>query len=147
VGKTFKNRMIRDYVSFLSGLTRIKIPSTINAILRDEQGSSALTKDSNNILSIDLTSAMAQRVLKEIALDSTRVKVTNHAEESMIRRNISCPQVFSCLRNGRITEGPYRDIHGNWKMNIEVFTAGEPLTVNNNTIIKLHYWECRYVYN
>ncbi|NOX08392.1 MAG: DUF4258 domain-containing protein [Gammaproteobacteria bacterium] len=106
-----------------------------------------MTKDSNNILSIDLTSAMAQRVLKEIALDSTRVKVTNHAEESMIRRNISCPQVFSCLRNGRITEGPYRDIHGNWKMNIEVFTAGEPLTVNNNTIIKLHYWECRYVYN
>jgi len=66
-----------------------------------------------------LTRADAQRLVRELATDSSNVGLTKHCrEESMPDRGITLRQVLDCLRMGVITEGPALDVHGNWKMDI-----------------------------
>lgn len=82
-----------------------------------------------NLLQMDLTAITAARVMADIASDSARVFFTRHAEQRMTERRITRTQVLRCLRLGRITEGPYRDISGNWKMTMQVASAGNVITV------------------
>lgn len=47
----------------------------------------------------------------------------------MRQRMISRTQVIQCLAKGSITEGPARGTKGNWEMRVEVYSAGQPVTV------------------
>lgn len=38
-------------------------------------------------------------------------------------------QVMACLRQGTITEGPYRDIKGSWRCAMERLIAGDEVKV------------------
>jgi len=82
-----------------------------------------------NVVALDLTPVMAKQLLGAIASDSSRVFFTDHAEARMLKRHITRAQVLRCLSYGKFVEGPYRDIKGNWRMNLEVFSAGERVSV------------------
>jgi hypothetical protein len=73
---------------------------------------------------MELTPALAGRLLKRIAADSGRVFFTVHANAQMRKRHITPQQVLTCLRHGRIIEGPARSPMGNWEFAVEAVTAG-----------------------
>ena len=82
----------------------------------------------DNVLRLNLSAESAQRLVRDIAEDSSRVKITTHARQRMRERKITMAQVFCCLKNGRISEPPARDVTGNWKFNICVMSAGDLIT-------------------
>jgi hypothetical protein len=72
-----------------------------------------------------MTEAAAKRLLSQIAVKSSNVIFTDHAVSQMKRRKITRPQIISCLRKGLITEAPYLDHHGLWKVRVERYASGE----------------------
>lgn len=82
-----------------------------------------------NVLTFALTPSAALKLIKSLSMDSSRIYYTKHAEKGMNKRKISQTQVLRCLRHGTAVEGPARSIKGNWEIRLEVFTAGEPLSV------------------
>lgn len=82
-----------------------------------------------DIKTYELTASDAKKKIAAICENNERLKITTHTEQRMIERKITRTQILRCLINGRIIEGPYRDIRGNWKVTIESFSAGEPITV------------------
>ena len=54
---------------------------------------------------------------------------THHAETRMRQRNVSRPQVLSCLIKGRVAEGPSFGIKGNWEVAFERCVSGDDLRV------------------
>ncbi|MDD3609848.1 MAG: DUF4258 domain-containing protein [Halothiobacillaceae bacterium] len=83
----------------------------------------------DNVILMRLGEESAKRMLSEIAADTKNVKFTTHARERMKERQITSAQILRCLRHGRITEGPAREASGNWKLNVEVISAGQVLVV------------------
>lgn len=83
----------------------------------------------SNIVDFNITPARAQKLIKDIAADSSRVVFTIHAEKRMRQRKITRIQVLRCLTHGRISEGPARSMKGNLEMRMEVMSAGEMITV------------------
>ena len=83
----------------------------------------------DNVLQLNLSRHHAEKLLREIAKDSSRVFFSTHATKRMTNRKISRIQVFRCLTKGHITEGPARGSRGNWELKMEVYSAGEPLSV------------------
>lgn len=81
----------------------------------------------SNIVTLDLTTAAAKRILAEV--ETSRIFFTQHAKDRMRQRGISTTQALRCLRNGSIVEGPARDTGGEWKVTVEVLTAGTPVSV------------------
>lgn len=79
------------------------------------------------VLNFRLTDAAAKRLLSEIAEDSVKVFFTEHAVKQMKKRKISRVQVINCLRKGKITESPFLDHYGNWKVTIERYACGEQI--------------------
>lgn len=82
----------------------------------------------DNVLLMNLSPPSAQQMLRQVASDSARVFFTDHAEQRMRERRINRTQVLRCLRHGRLTEDPARDVHGKWVMRVEVFSAGDVVT-------------------
>lgn len=82
-----------------------------------------------NVVELDLSPEHARRILNQIVTQSERVFFTSHAEERMAERQITRTQILRCLEHGTFTEGPYRDIKGNWKFTLETLSAGDPLAV------------------
>jgi hypothetical protein len=64
-----------------------------------------------------------------VAAESGRVFFTAHAEKRMKQRRITRTQALTCLREGSIVEGPYRDIRGDWRCTVEKFVAGDSVQV------------------
>lgn len=91
--------------------------------------------DQHNVLKFELPASRALELVREIAKDSSRVKFTLHAEQRMVAREITRRQVLCCLTHGHITEGPARDVKGNWKMTMEVLSAGDVV----NTVLAIDY--------
>ena len=78
---------------------------------------------------MNLTPATALPIIQEIATDTSRIVILNHAKKQMRRRKITRTQVYSCLRRGVITEGPALDIQGFWRCTMQRLVAGEEITV------------------
>lgn len=70
----------------------------------------------------------ALTMVRFLAQDSKCVVILGHARKRQQKWGISRRQVMTCLRKGRITEGPFVNIHGNWQVNISRNTAGEEVT-------------------
>ena len=83
----------------------------------------------NNVTKLDLTPTSALNIIRELAKESQKVFFTNHARERMSQRNIATSQIFRCLKTGVITEEPFRDPKGNWKLTLESMCAGDLITV------------------
>lgn len=81
------------------------------------------------IANLDLSPVNARQIVSEIAKDSSKVYLTDHAEERAVERKITRTQIIRCLRFGRIIENPYRDLNHDWVMTFETISAGDPITV------------------
>jgi hypothetical protein len=46
----------------------------------------------------------------------------------MVERNITLPQILSCLERGTIDESPYRDPRGDWRCSIKHYISGNIVT-------------------
>lgn len=86
---------------------------------------------SQNVTDIKhLSPERALNILRKTAKDSSRVFfVEEHAEDRMEERGISRPQVFRCLRKGKIIQEPEIDEYGLWRMGLNVLAAGDSVTV------------------
>lgn len=78
---------------------------------------------------INLSAPVAQRLVREVAADSSRVFLTRHARVRMRERKIDRTQVFDVLRRGRIAEAPARQPGGEWKFTMQRITMGNDVTV------------------
>jgi hypothetical protein len=76
-----------------------------------------------------MNDATALKVLREIATDSARVILTDHARQRMRQRKVSPVQVLTCLQRGIISEPVALDLHGNWKLTVAHRVAGKDLNV------------------
>lgn len=83
----------------------------------------------NNPLPFKLSAPKALRLIREVAQDSSRVILTDHARQRMRKRRINLPQVLNCLLKGQIDEGPALDIHGNWACSVRWRHAGDFIKV------------------
>ncbi len=82
-----------------------------------------IPKPKKNILQFGLNETSAKKILKNLA--DHRIFFTNHVEERMVERSITRKQVFKCIKHGKIIEGPYQEPNGDWKLKLEVITAGD----------------------
>lgn len=97
----------------------------------------------SNVILMELTIATANQMIAEILANGSEFVVfPRHVTKRMSQRKITRSQVIKCLGHGKMTEGPFRSVKGNWQFNMETFSCGEPLTVgaalehqNNNNII------------
>lgn len=67
--------------------------------------------------------------MREIAADSSKVILTNHARSRMKERKISLRQVLVCLRKGVISESAHLNIEGDWKATLMHQYAGDAVKV------------------
>jgi hypothetical protein len=70
----------------------------------------------------------ALAMVRTLAQDSKCVLILHHAKKRQEKWGISRRQIMTCLRKGRITEGPFVNIHGNWQVNVSRTAAGEEVT-------------------
>jgi len=83
---------------------------------------------SADIVSLDLKPPNALKMIKRLAANSDNIIVVNHARERQNQRGITRRQLELCLQKGVITEGPFRNQHGNWQVNMYRNSAGEEVT-------------------
>ncbi len=99
------------------------------------------------VLPFRMTDQHAKRLLIALAANSASVIFTKHALKQMHKRKITLPQVISCLKKGRITESPFLDHQGYWKVTIERYASGENVGCgvsidngNSKAIIITAFW-------
>ena len=90
------------------------------------------------LLNFKLSDASARRLIADIASKSGNVIYTKHAIKQMRSRKILPTQVLQCIKNGRITESPYLDPYGNWKLTIERYYAGDSVGCAIAVNINMH---------
>ena len=71
-----------------------------------------------------LTARVATRSIRQRALTTFNVVLTDHAQVRMLERDISAPEVFCILRGGTVYEPPVRTDEGDWKAEIEMRMPG-----------------------
>lgn len=78
------------------------------------------------VTQLNLSKQAAEKHIRALASDTKNVFIIPHAKQRQGQRHITRLQIIECLRKGRITEGPYRELKtGNWRMRIEYFTSGQ----------------------
>jgi len=83
----------------------------------------------NVIELLKLSNEEAERYVKEISRDSSKVIYTRHALERMDQRHVTRKQVLQCLSRFRIVEEPHRTPNANWKMAIEAQSMDDWLKI------------------
>ncbi len=78
---------------------------------------------------MDLTAKTATQMVRTLAVDSSQVFFTKHAEDRMKARKVTRMQVLRCLTKGLIVEGPAKSVKGNWEFRLECVSAGDALNV------------------
>jgi hypothetical protein len=73
---------------------------------------------------LPLTAKAATRAIRDRAADSANVVLTDHAQERMIERDITAPEVFRILRDGTVHERPVLTEAGDWKAAVEMWIPG-----------------------
>ncbi len=81
------------------------------------------------VIPLDLTPNRALTIIREIAADSSRVAILEHAKGQMRRRKITRGQAISCRRLGIISEGPGVNVKGFWRCRLERLAAGQEISV------------------
>jgi hypothetical protein len=75
-----------------------------------------------------LTERDALRIIRELAQDSRRIVLLNHAKKRMLERHVNLKQVELCVQKGMITEGPSMNTRANWQVNMSRYAADEEVT-------------------
>lgn len=83
----------------------------------------------SNIVPLAMNDQMLSRKIAEVAKDSSRVFVTDHAKKRMRQRGILRTQVDKVLMTGKVVEHAHRNIHGNWQCTLEAIIAGDRIKI------------------
>jgi len=75
-----------------------------------------------------MSAANMQRIVREIARDTSRIIVLSHALERAAKRGVSRRQIERCCQLGTIVEGPFANKFGNWQANFYRHAAGGEMT-------------------
>lgn len=75
-----------------------------------------------------MSAANMQRIVREIAQDTSRIIVLSHALERAAKRGFGRRQIERCCQLGTIVEGPFENKFGNWQANFYRHAAGEEMT-------------------
>jgi hypothetical protein len=72
-----------------------------------------------------------EETIRQTAVVSERVFISKHAEERMIERQVTLPQVLHCLRIGAFIEGPTLDSYQQigYKATMQQICAGDLVQV------------------
>lgn len=70
------------------------------------------------------------KLIRKISEDTGNVILTDHAKNRMGKRHVTFPHILSCLRQGIVTEGPYKSVQGDWKCNLTRAIAGIDITAS-----------------
>jgi hypothetical protein len=81
------------------------------------------------VVPLQMTKPVAQRRIRELAADTANVIEGPEIKSRMLKRRITWQEIINVLQMGLITEGPYLDIKGCWRCNLQRFGAGRNLTV------------------
>lgn len=76
-----------------------------------------------------LSKPEAAAVIKEIAQDADRIAPVGHGRRRMRERDFTIMQVVRVVRAGYIDGDPWLDEHGNWRVDMRGWAAGEEITV------------------
>ncbi len=77
-----------------------------------------------NVHLFELNATSAKRIIKEIAVNTERVIITDHVRLRMKQRRITTAQVLDCLRKGLVREEPNLIIDMvAGKLNLRLFPA------------------------
>lgn len=74
---------------------------------------------------LPINDANMLRIIRELAQDSSKVRIKKHARQRMRERDITMPQVLACLRRGSIAEPAHESIKGDWKCTLRYQQAGD----------------------
>lgn len=80
------------------------------------------------IVPLKLGAPQALRMIRELARDTDKIVVIQHAKSRQRQRKISRRQIELCVQKGIISEGPYLNQHGHWQVSLERRAAGEEIT-------------------
>lgn len=69
------------------------------------------------------------RHIHRLAEDPANIILTKHARERMGERHVTRRHVVACLRKGRITEGPYKDVQKCWRCTMTRAVSGIDVSV------------------
>jgi len=78
---------------------------------------------------LNLSVQSAQRLVREVVSDSSRVFFTKHARLRMRQRHIDRGQVVDVLTLGRVVEAPARQAAGDWLFKMVYVSKGDDVTV------------------
>lgn len=81
------------------------------------------------VVSLRLSKDAALKLIRELAEDSDNIVLLPHAKKRCRQRGTVFRQIVTCLRNGIVTEGPFRNARGNWQVTMERLAAGEEIAV------------------
>ncbi len=82
-----------------------------------------------NVVPINLTVQDAKKHVQGALEPSGQLRLTTHVRSRMRERDISITQVRQILKQGVITEGPFKDTQGRWNCRFEGYAAGEGIGV------------------
>jgi hypothetical protein len=81
------------------------------------------------VVPFKLSGPQARSLIKEIAQNSENIVLISHALKRQQQRKFTRPEIEKCVREGWITEGPYKALKsGNWRVNITRKIAGHEMT-------------------
>lgn len=81
-----------------------------------------------NVVPMTMTLAIAQKLIRELAADSSKVVLVGHGKKRGRQRAINFAQALKCLQRGTVSEGPYQTAAGDWRCNVFRHAAGEEMT-------------------
>lgn len=88
-----------------------------------------MTESNSNIVPFGMNDQMLSRRIAEIASDSSKVFIVDHARKRMRQRGVLRTQVLQVLRIGKVVERAHRNIHGNWQCTLEAIIAGDRIKI------------------
>lgn len=83
----------------------------------------------SSLAEFPLSVGRLQSLVRDAASDSSNVYFSRHAQQRMLERDVTAPDIIECLLRGAFEEGPYRSAKGNWEFTVRQFCSGVSLTV------------------
>lgn len=77
-----------------------------------------------NVYPLGLTPTRARALIAEIAKDTSRVIIGDHASERMELRGISAMELYRILQCGDVLDAPMRTKHKEWKCKVVMRLPG-----------------------
>lgn len=81
------------------------------------------------LISLHMSDDHFLRIVREVARDTSKMKLSRHAHARMAERGFSLSQVYACIRRGSIYEPVHQDIQADWKCTLRHIWAGDEIKV------------------